>query len=438
MSSGSTSTQAELAPCEALDPRRRGRARDLGAEPRDVGLELGALATRLVELEVQPEHRDVDRDDAREQHGEERRSRRRRRSSAQERRRGADRVRDVSAAPVPAARSSTSDANRRPQPRRARRVGCRRPRAHDGRTGFGVRTRASGSLPQTQTGSSGGQVQPFARSRRNRFTIRSSSEWKLMTAMPPAGPEHLERGGKTRLERLELVVHLDPQRLEHPLRRMPLAEPCRRRDRRTDDVDELPGPLDGLLARGGARCPRAIWRAYRSSPYFRKIVSSSRSSYVATHVRRALLVRRVHAHVERRVGRIREATLGAIDLHRREAEVEQHRVRANAVAGELREDDARSRRGGTASARRGLRPSPGRSTGAPSGRGRSRRASRSPARSAASRRECPPAPKVRVDDRLPRLHVEELAHLLREHRDVISRVCPLHVRQHLRRSLRSR
>jgi hypothetical protein len=44
----------------------------------------------------------------------------------------------------------------------------------------------------------------------------------------------------------------------------------------------------------------------------------------------------------------------------------------------------------------------------------------------------------RVDDRLPRLHVEELADLLREDRDVISRVCPLHVRQHLRRSLRSR
>ena len=43
-----------------------------------------------------------------------------------------------------------------------------------------------------------------------------------------------------------------------------------------------------------------------------------------------------------------------------------------------------------------------------------------------------------VDDRLARLHVEELAHLVREHGDVISRVCPLHVRQHLRRSLRSR
>ena len=43
-----------------------------------------------------------------------------------------------------------------------------------------------------------------------------------------------------------------------------------------------------------------------------------------------------------------------------------------------------------------------------------------------------------VDDRLPRLHVEQLAHLVREDGDVISCVCPLHVRQHLRRSLRSR
>ena len=47
--------------------------------------------------------------------------------------------------------------------------------------------RASGSLPQTHTGNSGGHVQPRARSRRKRFTIRSSSEWKLMTASLPPG-----------------------------------------------------------------------------------------------------------------------------------------------------------------------------------------------------------------------------------------------------------
>ena len=58
------------------------------------------------------------------------------------------------------------------------------------------------------------------------------------------------------------------------------------------------------------------------------------------HARRTGLVRRVHAHVEGSIGCVREAALGAIDLHRREAEVEKHRVGAHAVAGELREDDA--------------------------------------------------------------------------------------------------
>ena len=44
----------------------------------------------------------------------------------------------------------------------------------------------------------------------------------------------------------------------------------------------------------------------------------------------------------------------------------------------------------------------------------------------------------RIDDGLPRLHGKEVSHLLRENRDVISRVCPRDVRQHRPHSLRSR
>jgi hypothetical protein len=43
---------------------------------------------------------------------------------------------------------------------------------------------------------------------------------------PAAGPEHLERGREPDLERLELVIDLDPQRLEDALRGMSLTEPC--------------------------------------------------------------------------------------------------------------------------------------------------------------------------------------------------------------------
>src|SRR5687768_11562275 len=62
--------EPELALCETLDPRGCGCARDLGTQPGDVGLQLRALATDLVEGEVQSQHGDVDRDDAGEQNGE--------------------------------------------------------------------------------------------------------------------------------------------------------------------------------------------------------------------------------------------------------------------------------------------------------------------------------------------------------------------------------
>jgi len=55
-----------------LDARaRRGRA-ELGAEARDVGLELRRVLRDVVALEVQAQDRDVDRDHAGEEHGEER------------------------------------------------------------------------------------------------------------------------------------------------------------------------------------------------------------------------------------------------------------------------------------------------------------------------------------------------------------------------------
>src|SRR5207247_7344305 len=65
---------------------------------------------------------------------------------------------------------------------------------------------------------------------------------------PPARPQQLERRRQRRLERAELVVDGDPQRLKDALRRMPVAEARGRRDRGLDRVDELTGALERLLA----------------------------------------------------------------------------------------------------------------------------------------------------------------------------------------------
>ena len=59
--------------------------------------------------------------------------------------------------------------------------------ASPGRNGRRWIGRSAGFLPQTQTGKSGGHVQPRSRARRNCLTIRSSSEWKLMTTSRPPG-----------------------------------------------------------------------------------------------------------------------------------------------------------------------------------------------------------------------------------------------------------
>ena len=55
---------------------------------------------------------------------------------------------------------------------------------------------ASASRPQPQTGISGGQIQPRARSVPKRFTRRSSSEWKEMPATtPPSDYDAYSPGG---------------------------------------------------------------------------------------------------------------------------------------------------------------------------------------------------------------------------------------------------
>ena len=61
-------------------------------------------------------------------------------------------------------------------------------------------------------------------------------------------PEHLDGGRERVFERVQLLVHRDPQSLENALGRVALTEPGGSRNRRLDHVDELARALERLLA----------------------------------------------------------------------------------------------------------------------------------------------------------------------------------------------
>ena len=73
----------------------------------------------------------------------------------------------------------------------------------------------------------------------------------------PAGSQHLHRRGQCLLELAELVVDCDPQGLEDALRGVPVAEACRCRNRRPDDVDEVARSLETLTLRMTQGCHNA-------------------------------------------------------------------------------------------------------------------------------------------------------------------------------------
>src|SRR5262249_8230908 len=64
---------------------------------------------------------------------------------------------------------------------------------------------------------------------------------------PAARPEHRERGGKGGLERAELVVDRDAERLEDAFCGMAVAEARGGRNGRLDRLDEVARPLEGFL-----------------------------------------------------------------------------------------------------------------------------------------------------------------------------------------------
>ena len=99
-----------------------------------------------------------------------------------------------------------------------------------------------------------------------------------------------------------------------------------------------PGALDRLLLPAAADRPRDLLRVALLAvlPEDRRQLPLGS---LVHEVGGRQLGRRIHAHVERRVDRVGEAALGTVDLHARDAEVEQDRVGVHAVLGELVEDD---------------------------------------------------------------------------------------------------
>src|SRR5262245_54688355 len=99
---------------------------------------------------------------------------------------------------------------------------------------------------------------------------------------------------------------------------MPFAEPRRRRDRVLDRLDEIAGALERLLPPTGhdrtRDLPRVALLAVAPKDRCELLLVGLVHDLACTD-----LGRRVHAHVEGRVARVREAALAPVELHRRDA-----------------------------------------------------------------------------------------------------------------------
>ena len=215
---------------------------------------------------------------------------------------------------------------------------------------------------------------------------------------------------------------------------MAVAEALGRGDRAPDRLDQLAGALERTLApapadRAGDLAGIALFAVVaqdRGQLALAGLVDEVGSGFVPV---------RVHAHVERCVDRVREAALGLVDLHARDAEVEEDSVGAHAVRGELLEHDgevaaqeARLHRGALPEL---VEVDPGErvpidrdqlALAAQVGREQRRVAARA---------------EGRVDDGLARAQRERLPNLLGENGNVISRAGSQDVRQHPPHSLPS-
>ncbi len=150
---------------------------------------------------------------------------------------------------------------------------------------------------------------------------------------PAADADRVDRRRDRPAQHPELVVDLDPQRLERALGRVPSGTTGRGRDRVADQLDQPGRPVERLPLARARTTARAIWRANFSSPQVRSSRARSALGVVVEHVGRGRAGAVVHPHVQRGVLGVGEAALAHVELHRGDAEVEQHAVDATPAAG---------------------------------------------------------------------------------------------------------
>ena len=125
-----------------------------------------------------------------------------------------------------------------------------------------------------------------------------------------------------RLELRQFVVHRDAQRLEGPLGWVPAGTPSRRRNGVVEQLDEsgagIKGPAFPLTHDGRCDTPREPLL-----PVLRQDPCQVSMRVGVENVCGSHGLRRGHPHVQRCVDRIGEPPIGLIELHRRDAQIEQ-------------------------------------------------------------------------------------------------------------------
>ena len=178
--------------------------------------------------------------------------------------------------------------------------------------GFLVIMRSVGLCPHTQTGKSGGQVQPAASSENSFLTMRSSSEWKVMTASLPPGTSSSAAARSAGVITSSSAL-TDPYGLKCTLRGIAggRCKPCG--NYRAADICKLRGRF--------YRCVGTNL-AYPSRDLSRKPLLAETRNNIGDLVLRICIDDNggskcravVHTHVERSVMNIRKAALGCVEL----------------------------------------------------------------------------------------------------------------------------
>ena len=134
----------------------------------------------------------------------------------------------------------------------------------------------------------------------------------------------------------KLVVDGDAECLEDALSGMPRAELRGCRNRVPNRIDEVSAALIGLRHAATADSAGDLARIALFA-VAREHVAELALGEVGEQVGGGVAPTRIHAHVERSIDGVGEATLGLVDLHRGDAKVEQDRVGFDVLDGERTE-----------------------------------------------------------------------------------------------------